>query len=108
VALMAVSTFHDVCDPFVLADKALQRLLQILAAHRQRPLLRRWINHPYGEEEITLLEEEVIPALLRLRERVDEIEAELHHAYDRGYEDRQLDIEERQVEIEERRYAFRL
>jgi hypothetical protein len=26
----------------------LQRLLQILAAHRQRPLLRRWIDHPYG------------------------------------------------------------
>ena len=50
----------------------------------------------------------MIPALIRLRERVDEIEAELHHAYDRGYEDRQLDLEERQVEIEERRYAFRL
>ena len=49
---MAVSTFHDASDPFVLADKALQRLLQILAAHRQRPLLRRWIDHPYGEEEI--------------------------------------------------------
>jgi hypothetical protein len=108
VALMAVSTFHDVSDPFVLADKALQRLLQILAAHRQRPLLRRWIDQPYGEEEITLLEEEVIPALMRLRERVEEIDAELQHAYDRGYEDRQLDIEERQVEIEERRYAFRL
>ncbi len=94
---MAVSTFHDASDPFVLADKALQRLLQILAAHRQRPLLRRWIDHPYGEEEIALLEEEVIPALLRLRERVDEIDAELQHAYNRGYDDRQLDIEERQV-----------
>jgi hypothetical protein len=32
-------------------------------------LLRRWIDHPYGEEEITQLEDEVIPALLRLKER---------------------------------------
>jgi len=27
------------------------------------PLRRTWIEQPYGEEEITLLEEEVIPAL---------------------------------------------
>ena len=49
---MAVSTFHDPSnsDPFAVADAALQRLLQILADHRQRPLLRRWIDHPYGEE----------------------------------------------------------
>jgi hypothetical protein len=71
---MAVSAFHDPgnSDPFAVADAALQRLLQILAAHRQGPLLRRWIDHPYGEKEITLLEEEVILALLRLKEQVGE------------------------------------
>ena len=93
---MAVSTFHDPgnSDPFAVADAALQRLLQILAAHRQRPLLRRWIDHPYGEEEITLLEEEVIPALLRLKER--------------GYETHRLDQEERAEELAQHRYEFSL
>mgnify|MGYP003327230118 FL=1 len=56
--------------------------------------------------EITLLEEEVIPALLRLRDRVDEIDADLQHAYRRGYEDHQLDLEEQQIEREERRWAY--
>ena len=95
-------------DPFVLADAVLQRLQQILAAHQQRPLPRHWINHPYGEEEITLLEEEVIPALLRLRDRVDEINAELQQAYDRGYEAHRLDQEERAEEIAQYRYEFSL
>ena len=107
---MAVSTFHDPgnSDPFAVADAALQRLLQILAAHRQRPLLRRWIDHPYGEEEITLLEEEVIPALLRLKERVDEIDDELEQAYERGYEAHRLDEEERAEEFAQHRYEFSL
>jgi hypothetical protein len=107
---MAVSTFHNPCDgdPFAVADAALQRLLQILAAHRQRPLLRRWIDHPYGEEEITLLEEEVIPALLRLKERVDAIDGELQHAYDRGCEAHRLDQEEWAEEIAQQRYTCSL
>ena len=105
---MAVSTFHDPgnSDPFAVADAALQRLLQILAAHRQRPLLRRWIDHPYGEEEITLLEEEVIPALLRLKERVDAIDDEIVQAYERGYEAHRLDEEERAEELVQHRYEF--
>jgi hypothetical protein len=28
-----------------------------------QPLRRTWIEHPYGEEEIALLEEEVLPAI---------------------------------------------
>ena len=30
---------------------------------RGLPLRRTWIEQPYGEEEITLLKEEVIPAI---------------------------------------------
>lgn len=70
VALMAVSAFHDSADPFLLLDAVLQRLQQILAAHQQRPLPRHWIDHPYGEEEITLLEEEVIPAIQQCLARI--------------------------------------
>ena len=34
------------------------------------PLRRTWIEHPYGEEEITLLEEEVLPAIQQCLQRV--------------------------------------
>jgi hypothetical protein len=40
-------------------------------------LRRTWIEFPYGEEEITLLEEEVIPAIQQCLQRVDEIDAAL-------------------------------
>jgi hypothetical protein len=40
-------------------------------------LRRTWIEHPYGEEEITLLEEEVIPAIQQCLKRVDELDQRL-------------------------------
>jgi hypothetical protein len=40
-------------------------------------LRRTWIEFPYGEEEITLLEEEVIPAIQQCLQRVDAIDAAL-------------------------------
>ena len=36
---------------------------RILPLRRGLPLRRTWIEQPYGEEEITLLEEEMIPAI---------------------------------------------
>jgi hypothetical protein len=33
-----------------------------------------WIDHPYGEEEITLLEEELLPAMAVFLERVEAID----------------------------------
>ncbi len=38
---------------------------------------RPWIDHPYGEEEITLLEEELLPAMERFLSRVEEIDLRL-------------------------------
>jgi hypothetical protein len=43
--------------PIGVCSLALQALL------RQQPLQRSWIDYPYGEVEITLLEEEVLPVL---------------------------------------------
>jgi hypothetical protein len=40
-------------------------------------LRRTWIEFPYGEEEISLLEEEVIPAIQQCLQRVDAIDAAL-------------------------------
>jgi hypothetical protein len=41
------------------------------------PLRRPWIEQPYGEEEITLLEEEVLPAIEQCLLRVGELDQRL-------------------------------
>ena len=50
---------------------------EILLRQRGLPLRRTWIEQPYGEEEITLLEEEVIPAIQQCLARVDELDERL-------------------------------
>jgi hypothetical protein len=61
-------------DPFLLLESTLRSVQEILVRRRGLPLRRTWIEQPYGEEEITWLEEEVIPALQRCLQRVDEID----------------------------------
>lgn len=48
-----------------------QRALEwILRSHQSRPIRRCWIDADYTEEEITLLEEEVLPAMAAFFKRV--------------------------------------
>ena len=48
----------------------------ILATHTAKGVLipSPWMDHPYGEEEITLLEEELLPAMAVFLARVDAID----------------------------------
>jgi hypothetical protein len=64
-------------DPFLLLESTLRSVQEILIRRRGLPLRRVWIEQPYGEEEITLLEEEVLPALQSCLKRIGEIDAEL-------------------------------
>ena len=64
-------------DPFLLLESTLRSVEEILLRRRGLPLRRTWIEQPYGEEEITLLEEEVIPAIQQCLARVDEIDSAL-------------------------------
>jgi hypothetical protein len=41
------------------------------------PIRRAWSEVPYGEEELTRLEEELLPAMAALLERVGEIDRRL-------------------------------
>ena len=65
-------------DPFLLLQSTLRCVERILQRSAGRPLRRTWIEFPYGEEEITLLEEEVLPAIQQCLQRVDAIDAALH------------------------------
>jgi hypothetical protein len=58
-------------DPFLLLQSTLSCVVRILQRSAGRPLRRTWIEFPYGEEEITLLEEEVIPAIQQRPQRLD-------------------------------------
>ena len=64
-------------DPFLLLESTLRSLEEILRRSQGLPLRRTWIEQPYGEEEITLLEEEVIPAIQQSLRRVDELDQRL-------------------------------
>ena len=64
-------------DPFLLLESSLKAIERILQLRRGLPLRRTWIEQPYGEEEITLLEEEVIPAIQQVLARVDELDGRL-------------------------------
>lgn len=63
-------------DPFLLLESSLKAIDQILQ------LRRTWIEQPYGEEEITLLEEEVTPAIQQCLARVDQLDGELQAQQD--------------------------
>jgi hypothetical protein len=64
-------------DPFLLLESSLKGIERILQLRRGLPLRRTWIEQPYGEEEITILEEEVIPAIQQCLARVDELDERL-------------------------------
>jgi hypothetical protein len=64
-------------DPFLLLQSTLSCVERILQRSSGRPLRRTWIEFPYGEEEITLLEEEVIPTIKQWLARIDELDHRL-------------------------------
>jgi hypothetical protein len=64
-------------DLFVLLQRARLAIEWILLMREGLPLRRTWIERSYGEEEITLLEEEVPPVIRECLERVDQIDDEL-------------------------------
>ena len=70
-------------DPFLLLDRASRSIEQLL--RRDLSLRRTWSEQPYGEEEITLLEEEVLPAIAQCLARIDAIDSDLSAAGEELY-----------------------
>lgn len=69
-------------DPFLLVESCHSALQWLLRRYEGQPLRRTWIDHPYGEEEITRLVDEVMPAMEAFLKRLQEIDAELLAAQD--------------------------
>jgi hypothetical protein len=66
-------------DPFCLVESCQRAIEWILSSHGAsgQPIRRAWSEVPYGEEELTRLEEELLPAMAALLERVGEIDRRL-------------------------------
>jgi hypothetical protein len=66
-------------DPFCLVESCQKAIEWILRSHAAsgQPIRRAWSEVPYGEEELTRLEEELLPAMAALLERVGEIDRRL-------------------------------
>ena len=67
-------------DPIALVESCQRSLLWLLQSHQREPLRRCWIDHPYGEEEITWLEDELLPAMESFLARIDAIDQQLREA----------------------------
>ena len=63
-------------DPFCLVESCQRAIEWILRSHAAtgEPIRRAWSEVSYGEEELTRLEEELLPAMAALLERVGEID----------------------------------
>jgi len=64
-------------DPFLLLESTFHAVQDILARFQGCPLRRSWMDRPYGEEEITLLEEEVLPALKSCLARIGGLDEQI-------------------------------
>jgi hypothetical protein len=66
-------------DPFCLVESCQKAIEWILRSHAAsgQPIRRAWSEVPYGEEELTRLEEELLPAMAALLVRVGEIDRRL-------------------------------
>lgn len=67
---------YGAADPVGLVESCYRAVEWILATHAAKGVLipRPWIDHPYGEEEITLLEEDLLPAMAGFLARVEAID----------------------------------
>jgi hypothetical protein len=63
-------------DPVSLVESCYRAVEWLLATHTARGLLipRPWIDHPFGKDEIALLEEELLPAMAVFLARVEAID----------------------------------
>jgi hypothetical protein len=72
-------------NPFLLLESCGKAIEGIFRGHAGRPLRRTWIDRPYGEEEISRLEEEVLPVIQQCMARVDEIDRALEAEAELSY-----------------------
>ncbi len=75
--MVSVAPVRVLEDPFAVMESCQRAIEWVLRRSEAEGMLipRGWIDVPYGEEELALLEEEVLPVLAGVLQRVEEIDA---------------------------------
>ena len=64
-------------DPQVLLACMLRQLQRILATHPDQEIRRCWIAQPYGEQDIALLRQDLLPLIQHCLARLEELDERL-------------------------------
>ena len=72
-------------DAFLVLENAVKEISRILRASGKGPLHRTWVDLPYGEEEICLLEDELLPIAQMVLDRIEEIDLKIQVEQERKW-----------------------
>ena len=72
-------------DAFLVLENAVKEISRIIRASGKGPLHRTWVDLPYGEEEICLLEDELLQIAQMVLDRVEEIDLKIQVAQERKW-----------------------
>ena len=72
-------------DAFLVLENAVKEIILIIRASGKGPLHRTWVDLPYGEEEICLLEDELLQIAQMVLDRVEEIDLKIQVAQERKW-----------------------
>ncbi len=79
-------------DAFLVLENTVKEINRILRASGKGPLHRTWVDLPYGEEEICLLEDELLPIAQAVLDRIEEIDLKIQVEQERKWaEDYEVD-----------------
>ncbi len=81
-------------DAFLVLENAVKEINRILRASGKGPLHRTWVDLPYGEEEICLLEDELLPIAQMVLDRIEEIDLKIQVEQERKWVEEYVDVED--------------
>ncbi|WP_368412354.1 hypothetical protein [Synechococcus sp.] len=79
-------------DAFLVLENAVKEISRILRASGNGPLHRTWVDLPYGEEEICLLEDELLPIAQMVLDRIEEIDLKIQVEQERKWAEEYVDV----------------
>jgi len=81
-------------DAFLVLENAVKEISRILRASGKGPLHRTWVDLPYVEEEICLLEDELLPIAQAVLDRIEEIDLKIQVEQERKWAEEYVDVED--------------
>ena len=81
-------------EAFLVLENAVKEISRILRASGNGPLHCTWVDLPYGEEEICLLEDELPTIAQMVLDRIEEIDLKIQVEQERKWAEEYVDVED--------------